>query len=1387
MGIRQVPPSIRDPNLAGFLRELRAAIGGVSDQVTKIIQARSSSGGNGNGGGTGPGGGGTDPGGTDPTPKPPTGDGYPPPPPTSLTATGGLASISLVWENPLIVDYLETEIWATRSFATYDADTKYLVNAKVLYDGVVYNALQGNSASGEDAVDNTGHTPNTSPTWWEATSLTQVESRVLVGAVSGTAWTFTRYEGVELSPDETWAFWVRNHDTENLFSTYYPDDNTGIVATTLRDPGTLLKLLTGAVTDSILFKNLGDRINLITADSLIPNSVNARLADQYDSLVQQISEVSVGSAGFDSRLIWYFDATSDITGWTTNAGTLAVTASNVTFTPDAPATAPSFTTATFDAISGTTYSLVRVRIKRGDPGLIGTPTWLGTLSWWASTNTTSTPTGSLSVSEPPGLDTGYAELTWDLHLETDWTSYSINKLRFALSDDSDANSDEANRFSIDWLGIGRNAPGASYYSVDVVRVLADNKTRAFYQDSPPTSTSTYTLKDNDLWFDTNNGNKAYRWNGSTTNTTVNDDAYGTHWLDTTDTRLADSWSEIVNIRNITASPTDTAAQVISGISSTATSAATTASTNDAWITSFQSTYASDTAATASQISTLSAKVNVKTTTFVQSTTPSSVDRVIGDVWFDTTSATNVLMKKWTGSAWVLQRVDAKTYYASTAPTTNLQTGDLWIDTGNGNKLFRWSGSAWTAADDARIAANEVAISTESDTRATADGKLFAQWSVKIDANGYVSGFGLATDNSNGTSFSDFMVRADRISFVSPSPTTTPYSRTISTVTVSGSTATITFTASHNFVVYEWVQFTGFTGDVRWNGTWQVKTVTSTQITVTVPSELQAILTTTTASTGTRLVARKADQVPLTSIVRATTTTGINTIDLAGTTGTATVYLATLTCPFAHTLSTGTNYSLPANTTFVTIRNGTNGWNGTYRVYDVPSTTTVRIAIASGSVGNYPTPATAESGQVLTFTAANSPMIVTTTTQYVPDGNGKYLAVSPGLYVNHAQMMYASIGEAQIQKLSVNNAAIKDYIYSTDCLTSNGVPVASTTSGWYIDKAGSAVFNNARVRGDIVLGGGNMIQNSEALNGLDGHVGSVFNLAVASSTLGNGLSSTKPVGSECVVVSSTAGQSSASGFIDFGNPAFPGKVAVQPTKYYEFSVYTGAVNCTVSLELIFLSSGGTELGRFNGSSTNASQSSGGSLLSGYKRLVVRGTAPTNTAYAVPRLVRSAPTTNAAATMYGTRAFLAEVPAGQVEPLPWSPGGISLLDTLGLRANAATKGAANSSLGFVSWNSTTLPISYTAAGVGDIVVQIDITLESANGQAVGVWFELFIDGTRADYKRAQSTAVTGVTAYSSCSLCGLSTSKSTSPTISLIKTVNNAPANWSWSYVISELKR
>lgn len=59
------------------------------------------------------------------------------------------------------------------------------------------------------------------------------------------------------------------------------------------------------------------------------------------------------------------------------------------------------------------------------------------------------------------------------------------------------------------------------------------------------------------------------------------------------------------------------------------------------------------------------------------------------------------------------------------------------------------------------------IKETAETAIEKAGNLEARYTVKVDLNGYVTGFGLAATENNGEPTSDFQVRADRFSIVSP--------------------------------------------------------------------------------------------------------------------------------------------------------------------------------------------------------------------------------------------------------------------------------------------------------------------------------------------------------------------------------------------------------------------------------------------------------------------------------------------------------------------------------------------------------------------------------------------------------------------------------------------
>ena len=455
----------------------------------------------------------------------------------------------------------------------------------------------------------------------------------------------------------------------------------------------------GSIVQDKLFGDLSSRINLIDASSLVPNSVNARLAAQYDTLVQQISEVSVGNGQFDSRIIYYFDQASDITGWTGTSASLAVSGGFLAVT--ATGSNPKFKTATI-AVDGSAYPLVRLRVKR-----TGGSGWTGTLRYYYSGGS-----AVLTVSEPPQIGSEYVEVDWDLSAQTLYTGNTITAIEIQLGTASGDN------YSIDWLGVGRNAPGASFSQVEAVRVLSDNKTRVFYQNAAPTSDANYTLKTNDLWFDTDDGNKPYRWTGSA-------------WAETTDTRLADSWAEILDIRNATANPSGAAAQRINSISATA---------------------------------------SAKNRTFYQASTSPPSSPTTGDIWFQTDQGNKAF--RWSGSAWV-ETTDTRLPTA-VASINTIETARIGYCTIGGNTSVHGdktaceaAGGTWNVGLPWATAVRQVSITAANGQSATVQqqfetiygaGGLRAQYTVKLDVNGYTVGYGLFNEGPNANGF---VVRADK--------------------------------------------------------------------------------------------------------------------------------------------------------------------------------------------------------------------------------------------------------------------------------------------------------------------------------------------------------------------------------------------------------------------------------------------------------------------------------------------------------------------------------------------------------------------------------------------------------------------------------------------------
>ena len=161
--------------------------------------------------------------------------------------------------------------------------------------------------------------------------------------------------------------------------------------------------------------------------------------------------------------------------------------------------------------------------------------------------------------------------------------------------------------------------------------------------------------------------------------------------------------------------------------------------------------------------------------------------VVGDLWFD--SSDSVTLKRWSGSAWVSMRdlgiaaaaagaaaADAaavaaqstadgknKVYRQAAEPTgATYAEGDLWFDTDDNNKVYRRTGSAWTAVVlGGNAIANIDAGSITAGTIAAARINAASIAAAEIDAAKITAGV-ISSDRITSASIAAGVITADKI-------------------------------------------------------------------------------------------------------------------------------------------------------------------------------------------------------------------------------------------------------------------------------------------------------------------------------------------------------------------------------------------------------------------------------------------------------------------------------------------------------------------------------------------------------------------------------------------------------------------------------------------------
>ena len=292
--------------------------------------------------------------------------------------------------------------------------------------------------------------------------------------------------------------------------------------------------------------------------------------------------------------------------------------------------------------------------------------------------------------------------------------------------------------------------------------LADSKIVTFWQTAAPSAASV-----GDIWFDTNDGNKQYRYSGSA-------------WVTAQDTGIGTAISQATNAQNTanskavtfhqTTTPTPTGVGDLWYSSSTSLLKRWSGSS---WLTvsSYGATSAQITSITTAQTSANNAQATAdgKITSFYQTSPPANSSSKVGDIWFDTDDGNK--QYRYSGSAWVVTQ-DTKigtainaaagaqatadgrvsTFYQTSAPVAKA-TGDLWVDTNDKNRLYRWSGTVWNSVRDTTIAdadakAAAAAVAAAS-AQTTADGKIITFWQTTAPSTGVSSVGDIWFDSNDG--------------------------------------------------------------------------------------------------------------------------------------------------------------------------------------------------------------------------------------------------------------------------------------------------------------------------------------------------------------------------------------------------------------------------------------------------------------------------------------------------------------------------------------------------------------------------------------------------------------------------------------------------------------
>ncbi len=501
-----------------------------------------------------------------------------------------------------------------------------------------------------------------------------------------------------------------------------------------------------AIRAQLLGDYTGNDLSQLTS-GLLYQERNARVT-QTSALAQQISLLTAEvGGGFDPVMTWYFDGSDD--GWSNGTYAAGWITVSTTTERDMPT----------GGIDGTKYSSVKMRIKR-----VSGSSWTGRMYYTA--NGTVYTQDIINPVLAVGADT---VIEWEMSTVTNWTTKTITHIKFELG----------GVFDIDWIAVGRNGPAASTASIAeeaLARSEADSSEASKRETlstklvgvADPTDVTLSTLSTG-LLADERNLRTTADANEATKRETLSIKILGGPdpnnigslatlssglLFDESRARITANTAMVERVTSLTATVNNNYASLNTRV--TALTDADTAQLN---------TLNTLTARMNTAESAITSEVNARTTADLATLTQLN-------------SAVTRIGKTETGlSSEITNRVNAvsalSTSTTSQFSTVNGNIANLQTTTTTlSNNVSSLTSTVNTL--QATVGSNTSAIQNEATIRANADGTINSKYTIKIDTNGYVAGYGLISTANNGTLLSDFTVRADKFAIGSPSgPGITP--------------------------------------------------------------------------------------------------------------------------------------------------------------------------------------------------------------------------------------------------------------------------------------------------------------------------------------------------------------------------------------------------------------------------------------------------------------------------------------------------------------------------------------------------------------------------------------------------------------------------------------